>query len=69
MTKSAETWLFWAGVAGLATVPLWMDNLYVLHILITTGIFIIAALSLNLCLALQASSRSAMSRFSASAHM
>ena len=30
--------------------PLWLDNLYVLHVLIITGIFIIAAMSLNLLL-------------------
>ena len=40
-------WLF---VASLATVPLWMKDYYYLHILITTGIFIIAAMSLNLLL-------------------
>ncbi|MEE9590607.1 MAG: branched-chain amino acid ABC transporter permease [Hyphomicrobiaceae bacterium] len=34
----------------LFSIPLWMDNLYFLHILITTGIFIIAAMSLNLLL-------------------
>lgn len=33
-----------------ASVPLWLGNLYYLHILITTGIFIIAAISLNLLL-------------------
>lgn len=37
-------------IAILATVPLWLGNLYYLHILITTGIFIIAAMSLNLLL-------------------
>ena len=37
-------WLF---VAALATVPLWMTDYYYLHVLITTGIFIIAAMSLN----------------------
>lgn len=50
MSKPAETLLFWSGVAGLASLPLWMDSLYVLHILIITGIFIIAAMSLNLLL-------------------
>ena len=30
--------------------PLWLTNLYVLHVLIMTGIFIIAAMSLNLLL-------------------
>jgi branched-chain amino acid transport system permease protein len=34
----------------LASVPVWLDNLYVLHVLIITGIFIIAAMSLNLLL-------------------
>ena len=34
----------------LVSVPLWLDNLYVLHVLIMTGIFIIAAMSLNLLL-------------------
>jgi branched-chain amino acid transport system permease protein len=40
-------WLF---VALLASVPLWLTDFYFLHILITTGIFIIAAMSLNLLL-------------------
>jgi len=39
---------FWLVV--LLTVPLWLQDQYVLHILITTGIFIIAAMSLNLLL-------------------
>ena len=30
--------------------PLWLGDLYVLHVLIMTGIFIIAAMSLNLLL-------------------
>src|SRR6185436_2573849 len=34
----------------LASVPLWLPDLYVLHVLIMTGIFIIAAMSLNLLL-------------------
>ena len=37
-------------VALLASVPLWLTDNYILHILITTGIFIIAAMSLNLLL-------------------
>jgi branched-chain amino acid transport system permease protein len=37
-------------VAFLASVPLWMTNQYVLHVLIVTGIFIVAAISLNLLL-------------------
>jgi branched-chain amino acid transport system permease protein len=34
----------------LFSIPLWMDNLYLLHVLIVTGIFIIAAMSLNVLL-------------------
>jgi branched-chain amino acid transport system permease protein len=34
----------------LASIPFWVTNLYFLHILITTAIFIIAAMSLNLLL-------------------
>jgi branched-chain amino acid transport system permease protein len=34
----------------LFSVPLWLQDLYVLHVLIVTGIFIIAAMSLNLLL-------------------
>ncbi len=37
-------------VVFFASVPFWLGNLYFLHILITTGIFIIAAMSLNLLL-------------------
>ena len=37
-------------VLFFASVPFWLGNLYYLHILITTGIFIIAAISLNLLL-------------------
>ncbi len=43
----------WATIAWLIflfSVPLWMGDLYVLHILVITGIFIIAAMSLNLLL-------------------
>jgi len=43
----------WPGfllVAALASIPLWLSNFYFLHILIVTGIFIIAAMSLNLLL-------------------
>jgi branched-chain amino acid transport system permease protein len=32
------------------TIPLWLQDQYILHILITTGIFIIASMSLNLLL-------------------
>ena len=34
----------------LISIPLWMTDLYVLHVLVITGIFIIAAMSLNLLL-------------------
>jgi len=34
----------------LFSLPLWMGNQYVLHVLVVTGIFIIAAMSLNLLL-------------------
>jgi branched-chain amino acid transport system permease protein len=39
---------FWLMLA--LTVPLWLSDQYILHTLITTGIFIIAAMSLNLLL-------------------
>jgi branched-chain amino acid transport system permease protein len=34
----------------LSSIPFWLDNPYFLHVLIVTGIFIIAAMSLNLLL-------------------
>ena len=34
----------------LVSVPVWLTNLYFLHVLIMTGIFIVAAMSLNLLL-------------------
>jgi branched-chain amino acid transport system permease protein len=37
-------------VAAMASVPLWLHDFYLLHLMITTGIFIIAAMSLNLLL-------------------
>jgi branched-chain amino acid transport system permease protein len=39
-----------SGILFLASIPLWLDNNYFLHILVITGIFIIAAMSLNLLL-------------------
>jgi branched-chain amino acid transport system permease protein len=39
-----------AWLVFLASLPLWLDNPYILHVLIVTGIFIIAAISLNLLL-------------------
>ena len=44
-TALTAAWLLF-----LASVPLWLPDLYVLHVLIMTGIFIIAAMSLNLLL-------------------
>jgi branched-chain amino acid transport system permease protein len=41
----AATW-----VGFLLSIPFWLDNPYLLHVLIVTGIFIIAAMSLNLLL-------------------
>ena len=43
-------YLAWLLVAVLASVPLWLTDFYLLHILITAGIFIVAAMSLNLLL-------------------
>src|SRR3977135_225175 len=37
-------------IAFFASVPLWLADQYFLHVLITTGIFTIAAMSLNLLL-------------------
>ena len=39
-----------AWLALLASLPLWLDNPYLLHVLIVTGIFVVAAISLNLLL-------------------
>jgi branched-chain amino acid transport system permease protein len=51
--KAWKLWKSWITVAWLLflfTVPVWMGDQYVLHVLIITGIFIIAAMSLNLLL-------------------
>ena len=51
--KPSEPWKIGATIAWLLflfSVPLWLGDLYILHILIITGIFIIAAMSLNLLL-------------------
>ena len=45
-----KRWLSVTWLVFLASVPLWLTDLYVLHVLIITGIFIIAAMSLNLLL-------------------
>jgi branched-chain amino acid transport system permease protein len=50
MTIPARSLLSWAGVTFLASVPFWVGSLYILHVLIMTGIFIVAAMSLNLLL-------------------
>jgi branched-chain amino acid transport system permease protein len=42
--------LAWAWVVLIVTVPLWVWDQYYLHVVITTAIFIIAAMSLNLLL-------------------
>jgi branched-chain amino acid transport system permease protein len=42
--------LTWLWLLFLVTFPLWMTNQYFLHVLISTGIFTIAAMSLNLLL-------------------
>ncbi len=43
-------WITMTWIAFLFSIPIWMTDLYFLHILITTGIFTIAAISLNLLL-------------------
>ena len=40
----------WGVALFMLSVPLWLADLYFLHVLIVTGIFIIAAMSLNLLL-------------------
>ncbi|WP_431857140.1 branched-chain amino acid ABC transporter permease [Azospirillum sp.] len=47
MTARTLAWLF---VLFMATLPLWMNDQYILYVLTSTGIFIIAAMSLNLLL-------------------
>ena len=42
--------LTWIWLLFLVALPFWMTNQYVLHVLISTGIFTIAAMSLNLLL-------------------
>ena len=43
-------WVTWLWVAFLISIPVWMTNQYYLYILINSGIFIVAAMSLNLLL-------------------
>ena len=40
----------WTVVAFLASVPVWLDDPYVISVLVLAGIFIVAAISLNLLL-------------------
>lgn len=40
----------WVAIVVFASVPLWLKDPYLLNAFITTGIFIIAAMSLNLLL-------------------
>jgi branched-chain amino acid transport system permease protein len=51
--KPPRPWKTGATIAWLlflVSIPLWLGDLYILHILIVAGIFIIAAMSLNLLL-------------------
>ncbi len=43
-------WVTYLWVAFLFSIPVWMTDQYLLHILISAGIFIIAAMSLNILL-------------------
>ncbi len=45
-----KRWAAWLWVAFLVSIPWWLADQYFLHILINTGIFAIAAMSLNLLL-------------------
>lgn len=47
MTARLTPWIF---VLFMVTLPLWLDDQYFLYVLTSTGIFIIAAMSLNLLL-------------------
>lgn len=40
----------WVALAAFASIPVWLHDPYLLNAFITTGIFIIAAMSLNLLL-------------------
>jgi branched-chain amino acid transport system permease protein len=40
----------WLALAAFGSIPLWLHDPYLLNAFITTGIFIIAAMSLNLLL-------------------
>ncbi len=45
-----KRWLSWITLLVFASVPLWLNDPYLLNAFITTGIFIVAAMSLNLLL-------------------
>lgn len=40
----------WIALLALASVPMWLKDPYLLNAFVTTGIFIVAAMSLNLLL-------------------
>lgn len=48
--NSSSSWVFAASVLLLATLPLWWSDPYVLSVVASAGIFIVAAISLNLLL-------------------
>ena len=58
-----------AWVVFLFSIPLWMTDLYILHILVSAGIFTVAAISLNLLLGYTGQLSLGHVRFSASAPM
>src|SRR5271169_6016423 len=45
-----KRFLPWIALLALASVPMWLRDPYLLNAFITTGIFIVAAMSLNLLL-------------------
>ena len=45
-----KRYLSWIALIAAASIPLWLHDPYILNAFITTGIFIIAAMSLNLLL-------------------
>jgi len=50
VSEKAKSVVTAAWLLFLVSIPLWLNNAYLLHVLIVTGIFIIAAMSLNLLL-------------------
>ncbi len=45
-----KRWATWLWVVFLCSIPVWLTDQYFLHVLVSAGIFIIAAMSLNLLL-------------------